>query len=70
MAITATTILNSLFVIASENAASKKGMIGREYLIKSLWETKKVETKNIPTYQTKIPAFCLISLKSPKVPKR
>ncbi len=70
IAMKATTILNSLLVKTSENAANKKGITGREYLIKSLWETNKVEAKNSPTYQIKIPVFCFMSLESPKVTKR
>ena len=51
MASTAIATLNSFLVIEFANATKRKGTIGSAYRIISLWETNKIEMKNIPTNQ-------------------
>ena len=66
----ATTILKSFLAMVSAQAAIRNGTIGSEYLITSLWETKRMDTKNIPTNQVMTGYFILLSLRNPRIPKR
>ena len=67
---TSITNLNSFLIKLSLKATKRNGTMGRVYLMMSLWDTNKIEKKNIPTNQASSVSFCLIKLNNPNMPKR